>query len=302
MSSLRRFTSQQFADGTTIDGNRLEKALQDLEDWNNGIEDSNFSNRWMQSQLILKYLPPTADSTTQLSTNTGFANHRSAPFLPIYNDKTDENPHRFKGTRLSWQEGYQPPTLNYDPTAAPPRTPDDIYKDQVVWTSLLAIGEDPVIIDSVDAVFLTYNLEYVNNWLYGSSSSGGPVGTYSNDIHLEITADNPFLPNLQLKNTILFHKYLSTAEAAQFCNQSINLATIDDMNPSLTSVSGMNPTHEHSLSMNLTDLNIPVPPFTRLRFALILPLDTNCPVWGDQPWTKFIPTMSLTILERTVSG
>lgn len=302
MSSLRRFTSQQFSDGTTIDGNRIEKALQDLENWSNGIEDSNFANRWMQSQIILKYLPPTTDSDTQLSTNTAFVNHRSAPFLPIYNNTTDENPHRFKGTRLDWQDGYNPPTINYDPTAVPPRTPDDIYKDQVVWTSLLAVGEDPIIIDSVDAVFLTYDAEYINDWLYGSSSSGGAAGTYSNDIHLEITADNPFLPNLQLKNTVLFHKYLSTAEAAQFCNQPISLAGVSDMNPSLTSVSGMNPTHEHSLSMNLDDLNIPVPPFTRLRFALILPLDSGCPVWGTRPWKNFIPTLSLNILERTVSG
>ena len=35
MTSIRHFTSEQFSDGTTIDGDRLEKALQDLENYIN---------------------------------------------------------------------------------------------------------------------------------------------------------------------------------------------------------------------------------------------------------------------------
>ena len=42
MSSIRRITGQQFSDGTTIDGDRLEKALQDLEDYINDVPDGDF--------------------------------------------------------------------------------------------------------------------------------------------------------------------------------------------------------------------------------------------------------------------
>lgn len=290
MSSLRRFTSQQFSDGTTIDGNRLEKALQDLEDWSNSIEDSSFANRWMQSQFILKYLPPTPDSDSFLAASTVAGNYRRAPFLPIYNPKTTENPHRLKGTRLHWQTGFVEPTPGANQ-----------YNEQAVWTSSFSVGEDPLIISSVDGVFLTYSSEYTSDWKYGSLSPGGTAGTYSNDIHLQITADNPFLPNLQLKNTIVFHKYLSSADGSLFCDQAINLATIDDMNPSLTSVTSMVPMHETSLSMNLDNLNIPIPPYTRLRFSLVLPVGTG-PLWTAQPWRLSIPTLSLTVLERLADG
>ena len=294
MSSLRRFTSQQFSDGTTIDGNRLEKALQDLEDWSNGIKDGDFANRWMQSQFILKYLPPTADSDAALATSTGVAaNYRRAPFLPIYNPTgsvTSENPHRLKGTKLHWQTGYVNPTLGANQ-----------YNEQAVWTSAFSVGDDPLIISSIDAVFLNYSAEYLTDWKYASGSPGGAPGTYSNDIHLQVTADNPFLPNLQLKNTIVFHKYLSSADGSLFCDQAINLATIDDMNPSLTSVAGMTPMHETSLSMNLDNLNIPIPPYTRLRFSLVLPVGTG-PLWTAQPWRLSIPTLSLTVLERLADG
>jgi len=42
MSSIRHFTDEQFSDGTTIDGDRLEKSLQDLEDYMNNVPDGDF--------------------------------------------------------------------------------------------------------------------------------------------------------------------------------------------------------------------------------------------------------------------
>ena len=49
MSSIRTFTSEQFSDGTTIDSNRIEKALQDLERYINDVPDGDFRSRWLQS-------------------------------------------------------------------------------------------------------------------------------------------------------------------------------------------------------------------------------------------------------------
>tara|TARA_R100000808_G_scaffold22267_1_gene48365 strand:+ start:7377 stop:8306 length:930 start_codon:yes stop_codon:yes gene_type:complete len=309
MVSLRHFTSEQFAEGTTIDGDRLEKALQDLEDWSNNIEDGQFRNRWLQSQYVLKYLPPTASANGTLVGLTALVgNYRHAPFLPVYNAAGNQNPFRVKGNRLWWQDGYTKPTDLYqawvDAGAVPPATPDVIYNDQCVWTSAIALGQDPAIINSIDLVMLTYDDEYTTDWKYDSASAAYDAATrnYSNDIHLLVTADNPFLPNLQLKNTVVFHKFQSVAEASFFSVQAIGLALVSDMEPKLTSVTGMNPTHEYSISMNLDDLNIPIPPFTRLRFSLILPLESGAEPWGIKPWQNSIPTMTLTLLERSVNG
>ena len=295
--SLRHFTKQQFSDGTTIDGNRLEKALQDLEDWANGIEDTQFKNRWMQSRFVMKYLPPTSDYDTTVAGNTVAGNYKHAPFLPVYNSSTDQNPFRVKGNRLFWKEPYSSPTLTYDPTVVP-ANPDDIYKDQSVWTSALAVGDDPLIIESVDLVLLTYTSEYISDWRYDAGSAGGASGTYSKDLQIQITADNPFLPNVQVKNTILFHKYFSTAEASKFTLQAVTPST--DMNPPFSGVCV--PVHENSLSLNLSDLNIPIPPFTRIRFSLILPFESGHLPWGDKPWQNSVPTMTLNVLERLTNA
>ena len=69
--SIRVFTDQQFADGTTIDGNRLEDALQSLEGRVNKVPDGDLQNRWMQTQIVLGFSPPTAHDLTSASYNWG---------------------------------------------------------------------------------------------------------------------------------------------------------------------------------------------------------------------------------------
>ena len=203
MASIRKFTDEQFSEGTTIDGNRLEQALQDLERWSEKIPDGDMANRWMQTQIVMKYLPPTVRSDATLATNTGFAtNFQRAPFLPIYNKEDSTNPMRLKGTKLPWNNPYRFP-------------PAGSFQDQYAWTSTMQTGKSPVILDAINLAFITDVTEYIND-LINDPAGGGPAGELAGsslrDVQIQVTADNPFLKEDQRLNSILFHRFLFKLE------------------------------------------------------------------------------------------
>lgn len=306
MSSIRHFTTEQFSDGTTIDGDRLEKSLQDLEEYINKVPDGDLKTRWLQSQIVLKYLPWTDEANTQLHTDGAPAgSYQPYPYLPINNNEGTTsggdpifNAFRFKGTRLDYQ--------------APYNTSADYRSNQVAWTTAFMTGEDPVIIDSVDAILASYSTEYVNPYVYDSSPPDGRVNGQSvNDIHLQITVDNTFIPNSQVKNAVIYHKYNFEAQSYMIKGRDVPSVTAfsSDIVPSLNSghLIGQGIGFDTTLHIKDSDLNIPLPPFSRVRFALILPDAGNTTnvgagsalaPWGSKPWQTMIPTLTLSILER----
>ena len=151
MSSIRHVTTQQFSDGTTIDGDRLEKALQDLQNYINNVPDGDFRQRWFQNQIVLKYLPYTAEADTNYAA-VGPGTRVQAPFLSVYNTGAGTtNAYRLKGNRLPWQDQFVGATPS-----------------QVAWTTTLAIGDEPAIIESVDISLNSYTTEYTNDFNYGN--------------------------------------------------------------------------------------------------------------------------------------
>ena len=301
MSSIRHFTTEQFSDGTTIDGDRLEKSLQDLEDYINSVPDGDFKNRWLQSQIVLKYLPWTAEADAQLHTDGAPANSfMPFPYLPVYNytgsaDDEVMNAFRFKGNRLDYQNPFSDTGLYHLGGSSGGR--------QVAWTTSFSIGEDPVILDSVDAILASYTTEYANGYVYEPSTlpSNRSVGQSANDIHLQITVDSPFIPNIQIENSVLYHKY--NFDASSYMIKAVGVPSVAafsaDMEPTLNTgdLVGMGIGYDTTLHIKDSNLRIPIPPFSRLRFALILP-DSGLSPWGDKPWQTMIPTLTLARLER----
>tara|TARA_Y100000401_G_C8318267_1_gene223797 strand:+ start:707 stop:1636 length:930 start_codon:yes stop_codon:yes gene_type:complete len=305
MSSIRHFTTEQFSDGTTIDGDRLERSLQDLEDYINKVPDGDLKTRWLQSQIVLKYLPWTAQADAQLQTDGAPAGtFQPYPYLPVYNaegpssgNKEIFNAFRFKGNKLDYQSSYS--------------TTADYGTNQVAWTTAFMVGEDPIIIDSVDAILASYSQEYVNTYVYDSSPPDGRVNGQSvNDIHLQITVDNTFIPNAQIQNAVVYHKYGFEAQSYMIKGRDVPSITAfsSDMVPSLDSghLAGQGIGFDTTLHIKDSDLRIPLPPFSRIRFALILPdtgtssgaYGTDAAPWYDKPWQTMIPTLTLSILER----
>ena len=287
MSSIRTFTSEQFSDGTTIDSNRIEKALQDLERYINDVPDGDFRSRWLQSQMILRYLPFTAEADANLATGTGTpGDYLKAPWQQVYQAGAGiTNAYRLKGNRLPWQEAFDAGTDR-----------------QVAWTTAVAVGDEPVVLDAIDVSMASYSSEYQNTYEYDSSppenqTPNSPV----DDIHLELTMDNPFIPNIQILNSVLFHKYNFSALNSKMTAAGLAYTIPADINPTMSSV-GMGAAGDVSLFIQVRELGIPIPPGSRLRFSLILSNDfaggAGYQPWGLKPWQTFVPTMSLTLLER----
>lgn len=301
MSSIRHFTAEQFSDGTTIDGDRLERSLQDLEDYINNVPDGDFKNRWLQSQMVLKYLPWTAEADAAfIADGAPAGSFMPFPYLPVYNytgsvGSDVMNAFRFKGNRLDYQSPFSDTGLYYLGNASGGR--------QVAWTTSFSVGEDPVILDSVDAVLSSYSTEYVNAYEYASASlpENRVNGQSANDIHLQITVDSTFTPNIQIENSVLYHKY--NFDASSYMIKAAGLPSVTafsaDMQPSLNTgdLTGMGIGYDTTLHIKDSNLRIPIPPFSRLRFALILP-DSGKSPWGDKPWQTMIPTLTLTLFER----
>jgi len=292
MSSIRHVTTQQFSPGTTIDGDRLEKALQDLEDYIAGVPDGDFNQRWLQNQIVLKYLPYTAEADTNVDTNTtGAVPFVAAPWLDVYNTGAGTtNAYRLKGNRLPWQDEFQ-------------------SNAQVAWTASLAVGDEPAIIESIDVSLNSHSSEYVNDFHYGSSAPPNKTANAPIDnIHLQITLDNPYIPNIQVGNSVLFHRYNFNVTNSKITARSLAYPSPlpSDINPTIASVSSMGNGGLQSLAIEERDLNIPLPPLSRIRFSLVLPNDPDPSTgggfgydpWGFKPWQTMIPTMSITLLER----
>jgi hypothetical protein len=125
----RQISKQQFSDSTTIDGSRVEDAMQDVEDHVNAVPGGDIQQRFMQTQVVAGYSPHAeawVDGTDLvggalvINQNVfGLAAQASTaltgsmfPFLPVYNSAANlsqapavtpdafTNPHRSKGYRV----------------------------------------------------------------------------------------------------------------------------------------------------------------------------------------------------------
>ena len=79
-----------------------------------------------------------------------------------------------------------------------------------------------------------------------------------------------------------------------------------DIEPTLNtddlSVANQGNSYDTTVHIQQRNLEIPIPPFSRIRFSLILPDagtgGASSDPWGRKPWQTMIPTMTLSILER----
>ena len=179
----RHVSDQQFSDSTTIDGSRVEDALQDLEDHVNEVPKGDIKQRFMQTQVVAGYSPQSeawtdgTDLYGSVSVNNveELADHVSTavtgtmfPFLPVYNSASNlsqlapvvapesyTNPHRLKG--------YQTPGVSIEPTNGSgfeqngvPPVPTRIYESdgQYSWEMSWAFKR-PIIVANVSIFLMT---------------------------------------------------------------------------------------------------------------------------------------------------
>jgi hypothetical protein len=202
--SIRVFTDQQFADGTTIDGNRLEDALQSLEARVNKVPDGDLKNRWMQTQIVLGFSPPTAHDLTGSSYNWG-----QRPWMPKLNTvpsitgDTGEmnNQNRMKGnSEASFQ-----------------------------WTTSIQLTR-PAVIHSYDLIF-AHDTVASHPFAPGDASNQTNIG-------IVISVDNPWRPEDRTQNDVALHKK-DFGTTSQQANTGA-IAPSFDMLPSYAGSAGLN--------------------------------------------------------------
>lgn len=297
--SIRKLTDEQFADGTTIDGDRLDLTIQDLEEFINSIPGGDIKTRWVPQTVHVGYLPLTAAADTDVAGANILP--PQGPWLPVCNKGSESNHtadiynrFRVKGTRLP----YMPPVPELDDIQLRnPASPRSV--SQVSWSTSLALGR-PAILYAVNAYLLTDVAAYQNSFKYGAAAPPGRTATdFVKDVQLTINLDNPFSPENQKSHAKVFQRREFSVEGHMMRRVNGNPTT--DMTPGLKSAVTFN--FHQSLAFEVDDLRIPLPLDTRMRFALTLPsYPTPASAggvpepWFDKPFT-FIPSLSFTILE-----
>ena len=169
--SIRYFTKQQFSDGTTIDGNRLEEALQELESLSNGVPVSAIKTRFTQSQIVSGW-SPVLDSVVG----------RADPFLPIVNiDGSAVNVNRYKGTLTNPSNG-----------------------DLLGW-EISTQFDHPVIINSLDYALLQDDAVSAPYQLPGISAPYLPPQTFETEVHIYV--DSEYAPSDRTQSDMEIHKH-----------------------------------------------------------------------------------------------
>lgn len=274
--SIRVFTDQQFSDGTTIDGNRLERAMQELEDRQDTVPDGDLRNRWTQTQIVAGWAPTVIAGST--------ATVGSRPYLRVYNGIADEfsststaasmNKYRLKGTKVD----------HIDVSAFNVANDDTQYS----FTQSILFSR-PAIIHAFDVLMMQ---DTTTSSPAPAYKFGGAAATPGIDI--QISVDNPWAPEDRTQNDVELHVYNFDDTLQRFSLAAA--AATQDMTPAFRG--GNN----DGVAITKNDLAIPIHQGARVRFSVTIPryhssATTEYAKWAATPWTSFAPSFVLTLLE-----
>ena len=174
-----------------------------------------------------------------------------------------------------------------------------------MWSTSYAFST-PVILDAISVIFATDDTSFASTFHYsGTAPDGRTNSDWVSDIQILVTLDSPFTPETQSSHGKIYHKGEFSSEA--WMMSSAYSAPTADMVPGIKA--GITYKNHETFAFNETDLKIPLPIDTRIRFSVVLPFwDTTHATAGTiaAPWLnkpqKFIPSLALTILEPLLNG
>lgn len=271
--TIRQITKEQFSSGTTIDGSRIEKALDDLY---NRYNDPMFQDidGWVENKWCWGFTPKIRESG-----GTGYVNGAltdgfyQGPFVFIFRSQMPapflegvepNNKFRFKGVGI------------LDETGAP-RTFSAVQDISWFWTSTQVFTKPAILQDfTVFGLFDDYTTGtgdatdryFANAW----KGTVEEEEEYDNKFHVWVIVDNPLNTGDTFIRNSEVHVWGTSAEGL-LMNPSTVITTpnqdlaFDYFNGDMA-INGN--------AIRLTDLNIPVFAGARVRFVLGLPgLEAN---------------------------
>lgn len=276
--STRLLTDEQFADGTTIDGNRLDRALDGLGRRINRVRLRDLAVRHVQTQYVAGYLPDVRAAQDSIPWMAA-GNVASEVVSGVAPDDGFQNPQRVKGY-------YQ-------------HTDCDHY----VWEFPLYFRRPVIVADVFVGLFI--DSTYTNDFTYAAAPNNPTAKTAldsASDVSVVLSVDNPLRTEDRglAAPDLARHWWRATAERFNHANESVAMvAGVDyaDMSPSFPG--GV----LRGVTVNLRDLNVPLHRDTRARLAVVLPhWDGDLAPWGAEPWRLQYYSVVLTVLEEVEEG
>jgi hypothetical protein len=290
----RYITNEQFADGTTIDGSRIDSALQDVQEVVNSIPKGDLKNRYTQTQFVMGWSPSRHYLPNQADT--------SLPWMQAMND--DAQLATVTGGLSTPPESYQNPqrakgyaTIGIDPLTQE-ATAGRINGAQYIWSTPIHFSKS-VIVQSLKVFFMLDTIAaplapYHNSYTFATAPEGAVAGPTS-DVSVQMIIDRPKAYGSEDRK---LNQVLANKVGFNVVNAKINAATnapTADMFP--------NPYPGGNLDgkyFNVT-VNEPIPSGSRLRIAIVIPdyeATSASSSWGSTPWLGQYYSVTLTVLEE----
>lgn len=282
----RHITDEQFSDGTTIDGNRIDTAMSDIVRRFNAVEKGDLANRFVQTQYVSGWSPQTNPDK------------HLWPWMRADNidsQVADANPPD-SYSNVYRVKGYQSPGMDVS---------DITISTQYVWSTSYYIQRPAILsdlvllmhVDNPDAATRTY----ANTFKYGSVPPEGFSEDDGNkDFAIVVSADSPFSPEDRSQNNVVLHR--ANFDLAREWSSGIRFnSTITDMSPQNPPWAPADVGGLWGVCLPLRDLNAPIPRDTRLRVDVVIPKyqSANFGGWRDEnPWARQRFDMTVTFLEE----
>tara|TARA_Y100000592_G_scaffold99549_2_gene175980 strand:- start:1321 stop:2142 length:822 start_codon:yes stop_codon:yes gene_type:complete len=252
--STRKISREQFSDRSTIDGDRIQKAVTEVIDRTNDVPLDDISRSRSVQTMVLK---------SHMITNVGAAAGGIAGFPWLYASSDNTSP--------TWRaKGIEPGR-----TSAAQYNPSVDYAG--IWTSS-TVFDRPIILDSI-AVHIDMYSDWYNIVMFKYSSQRSLL-------QVLIDTDNQTTPEDRRYNSKEFHLHDYDSSYALVPLMSPKVAATDDMLPALpSSMTGASSANVWVLERN--DLNIPIHQLSRVRFRLAFAEEDN--ISADAEWNASTP-------------
>lgn len=288
--STRRVTEEQFNQGTTLDGNRLDRAFKGVDDTFNNLQPGDVQRRHHAQHYVSGWQPAIRRTFTLPPS--------SFPFMRIFNQVNDvvggqggippnleiQNPLRVKG---SYNPGI-PLTSNWVGIEG---------TTQYVWTQTWFFTE-PVTLAGF-TLWMCGDFAYPNDFVYGTGTPGHTDGKSVDDILIDISVADPSNPEVTNSGALVYHKLAFQAATEDSLPNGAFINAPADMLPAHPT----GPVHGFVAIADL-DLNRPLPRDSRLRISITIPQYPAVFHGGGwrqapEPWMGQTYSAVLTTLEPT---
>jgi len=326
----RKITKEQFSNGLNVDGNRLDNALQDVQDSVNAVPLSSVKTRYVPYQIVGGTTPSRAHFIRRLY------DHGFGPILV-----SPDDPFR-SGQPVTGIDGWLPAThaftnLSYTEVINTPVFPTSLMENPVsvkgsclntsyystagrtrdyVMTNSFSTRE-PIIIDEISCFMAANNHYPITHQVIAGAGLPPPFwgqttdGSSLADIQFFITVDDADLSESVQLRTTEFCKQSFPSFAGHMIQQNV-LSVSTGFNVSPGGIPSMflpgigNSIEDTNVGLYFVfkNLKISIPEYGRWRLHILIPdyqySQYNKTDWGTQPWL-FETSWSICALEEIVT-